>query len=675
MKMFRGAAVATAIAGSMLSVNAHAVNLATDGVGEVAIAPYYTVRDGWSTLINLTNTQNVPVVVQVRLHEALNSRDVLDFRVALSAFDVFTGVIREAEDGSGPVFVPTDAPNDDGDYTCTIPSVVATPGREQPLSIGGFQGPTTGDDDEGPLGVDRLREGYIEFIVGGYAEGNKTGPITTAGVINVGNAIEQHDCAALDNAFNDVDNPNVVGNQTYIEQTAQQFGEPISALKFNFRLLNPERGVEAGNAATTWANFFNPGEVIAAGADGIRGNGDDVALAAGANGPDGVANSGDELVVTPADNAGCTIPRGVERIDSADAGLNPRGNQDWQPGDATFASCQNLITAQREYQFLEPSLNDAFPVVANWWDDIYNEAVTAVPAYVNPTVADTVETLGVLAFDPTPAGRGVDAMSATIQRSVLFNEWSNNDAFGVSTDWVVTQPTKGFYVDIDLTGTNVTTNGLQSALNAERLEALVDYDGDGVFEEEDVPYAPYQSAWQETVANAQDANSCNDVSFTFYDRAEQTGQEPSGGVIVSPAPPVTVETDELCYEANIITFNGMTTFSDAGGIAALNRLDITTNNATSGLPDAVAGWMLMALDDYDDGTVQASGFVDTAALPVTLNGGPGADANAFGVDEFNAIRGLPVIGFTLKVRNFQGPQTSFASTLDHGYFREYELQP
>ena len=103
MKMFRGAAVATAIAGSMLSVNAHAVNLATDGVGEVAIAPYYTVRDGWSTLINLTNTQNVPVIVQVRFHEALNSRDVLDFRVALSAFDVFTGVVREAEDGSGPV--------------------------------------------------------------------------------------------------------------------------------------------------------------------------------------------------------------------------------------------------------------------------------------------------------------------------------------------------------------------------------------------------------------------------------------------------------------------------------------------------------------------------------------------------------------------------------------------
>lgn len=650
MKMFRGAAVATAIAGSMLSVNAHAVNLATDGVGEVAIAPYYTVRDGWSTLINLTNTQNVPVIVQVRFHEALNSRDVLDFRVALSAFDVFTGVVREAEDGSGPVFVPTDAPNDDGDYTCTIPSVVATPGREQPLSIGGFQGPTNGDDDEGPLGVDRLREGYIEFIVGGYAEDNG-GAVRAAGtdIVNVGAAIEDHDCAALDIAFNDINNPNT-GDQRILE-TARQVGEPINALKFNFRLLNPERGVEAGNAATTWANFFNPGEVIAAIQDA---------------GPDGVAGTADDNVVEPADNATCDITRGVERIDSADAGLTPRGTQDWVPGDATLTSCQNLITAQREYQFLEPSLNDAFPVVANWWDDAYNSAVTAVPTYVNPTTGDTVETLGVLAFDPTPAARGVDAMSATIQRSVVFNEWSNNDAFGVSTDWVVTQPTKGFYVDIDLTGTNITTNGLQSALNSERLEALVDFDGDGTFEEADVPYAPYQSAWEESAAGAQDARSCNEVSFTFYDRAEQTGQAPTGGVIVSPAPPVTVETDELCYEANVVTFNGMTTFSDAGGIAALNRLNIVTNDAGSGLPDAVAGWMLMSLDDFDDDNAGTAG-IETASLPVDLTGS--ADAR---VQAFTGIRGLPVIGFTLKVRNFQGPQTSFASTLDHGYFREFD---
>ena len=34
-------------------------------IGEVAIAPYYTTRDGWMTLINLTNTRPVPIVVKV----------------------------------------------------------------------------------------------------------------------------------------------------------------------------------------------------------------------------------------------------------------------------------------------------------------------------------------------------------------------------------------------------------------------------------------------------------------------------------------------------------------------------------------------------------------------------------------------------------------------------------
>jgi hypothetical protein len=88
------AACSATLASAMLASGAGAVNLATDGIGEVAIAPYYTVRDGWQTTMNVINTQDRPIVVKVRVHEGQNSRDVLDFNVALSAYDVFTGVIR-----------------------------------------------------------------------------------------------------------------------------------------------------------------------------------------------------------------------------------------------------------------------------------------------------------------------------------------------------------------------------------------------------------------------------------------------------------------------------------------------------------------------------------------------------------------------------------------------------
>jgi hypothetical protein len=75
-------ALASALTVAAFVPTTQAVDLSIDGLGEVAIAPYYTTRGGWQTLVNLTNVKNVPVVVKVRLHEFRNSRDVLDFNVA-----------------------------------------------------------------------------------------------------------------------------------------------------------------------------------------------------------------------------------------------------------------------------------------------------------------------------------------------------------------------------------------------------------------------------------------------------------------------------------------------------------------------------------------------------------------------------------------------------------------
>ncbi|MGH8498488.1 MAG: hypothetical protein ACRERV_06760, partial [Methylococcales bacterium] len=115
-----GLAFALAITGAMFAPAAEAVNLATDGIGEVGVAPYYTVRSGWLSLINITNTADESVVVKVHFLEARNSRDVFNFTIALSPFDVFTAIIRDT--ALGPQLEVTDLDPVTGALdTCLIP--------------------------------------------------------------------------------------------------------------------------------------------------------------------------------------------------------------------------------------------------------------------------------------------------------------------------------------------------------------------------------------------------------------------------------------------------------------------------------------------------------------------------------------------------------------------------
>ncbi|ADE16699.1 hypothetical protein Nhal_3679 [Nitrosococcus halophilus Nc 4] len=625
MKLFNlkrsALAVTAAVGGALLAPQAGAVNIATDGIGEVAIAPYYTVRDGWLTTVNLINTQNVPIIVKVRIHEGRNSRDVLDFNVALSSFDVFTGVLKEASDGSGPVFVATDQENADGLKTCTIPSAVGG-GAEIPLSPLAFGPAGTRNDDGGPTGstptlanptgltpeaAERMREGYVEFIVMGHADmGTAQDPSTFPLPLDpIEDVIESHDCATLETAF----------SRANILATARQFGEPINALKFNFTLLNPSRGVEAGNTATTWANFYNPGA------------------------------SAVDAIIDPADNVGCTITRGDERsqIDN------------WVP-DASDAgaSCRNLITAQVAFDFLEPSLNDAFPQTANWWDDGLNLPIMAMP--LNTTNAHPPENL-----------RGVDALSLTIQRSGIVNEWSNNPALGVTTDWIVTLPTKGFYVDGSETLTQGSANdgvtkfgnqgpGVQSAIipsgvvdtanTHNRPETIL---GVG----DDIPYAPFANAFGQTIeTDRTSATACNEVQTAVFDRAEQrTFEEDAEEVVVSPAPPPVVESQQLCYETNVITFNGQSALDSIYPLLDTDGLPTTVSTATLPAPGNTAGWMRLDLVPTNP---QLSGQGDQGGLPSNV-----ADH-----------RGLPVTGFMLKQRTFGDVTRNFASSTDHAYLRD-----
>lgn len=235
-------AVGTVLGSMNMIPSAQAVNVATDDLGQVLIFPYYTVRGGWNTLFNITNTSDNVVAVKVRFHEAYNSRDVFDFNVILSPHDVWSGWV-EYDEAGGARFRTND-------NSCTVPQIV-------PDSVGQtFQGNganavlafTGAAADGGPSTVDRVREGYVTMLVMGMSEPTYTSLAANAIHNNVGNnAAVPANCAALRAAFS---NPNGI--------TALRAGFPdyaVNPLKGAFSLVNGANGWNASGETVTLANF------------------------------------------------------------------------------------------------------------------------------------------------------------------------------------------------------------------------------------------------------------------------------------------------------------------------------------------------------------------------------------------------------------------------------------
>jgi hypothetical protein len=216
-------AMAAVMGGAVSS--AQAVNLATDGLGDVLLFPYYTARSDssgvpWNTLIHLVNTSSIATLaVKVRFQEAQNTRDVLDFIVVLSPNDVWTGYTTQT--ASGPRFIS--APSE---TTCTSPIMPSD----------GFQFSSFG---YGGGSLDRATEGHITVIEMGHALNGTA----------IDAAAKAKNCTAVDQAF----------LQANINATSNQFGEPINALKGQYSLIRIDAGLALGGVPVTLANFFTPG--------------------------------------------------------------------------------------------------------------------------------------------------------------------------------------------------------------------------------------------------------------------------------------------------------------------------------------------------------------------------------------------------------------------------------
>ena len=199
MNTFNKKSLYAAIAGvSALGVTgtAEAVHVNPDGLGQVLIYPYYTVRTRSSTvftnpqfnsLLSVVNSTASAKAVKVRFLEGKDSREVLDFNLYLSHNDVWTAGIIPTSDGGGIVTF---------DKSCTTPVVSSTVSSPTPFVNYAYSGSNA---DGADTSLDRTREGYVEII----EMGDVTGP-TAVGVTHVSGVPPCTDLADSEAATNTV---------------------------------------------------------------------------------------------------------------------------------------------------------------------------------------------------------------------------------------------------------------------------------------------------------------------------------------------------------------------------------------------------------------------------------------------------------------------------------------
>lgn len=254
-------AVASAVSGGamLMAAPAHAMNVSQNNVGQVLLFPYYTVKNGFDTIFSVTNTSDRTAVFKIRWREALNSREVLDFNVVLSPFDVWNGVVTASDNGGAVIRT--------WDKTCTaprLPGMVANADRaaadakgEVAFSTGRFAGSAqiSGSfGDGGATTIDRVQEGYFEVILMGVS--SRRTDVST----NVLEYSAKHDggvprdCEAVDNLFVDV------ADLSYL-------GAPQNILKGHVTYINVASGKAIDAEPTAIEDFRTVGNIVAAPGD------------------------------------------------------------------------------------------------------------------------------------------------------------------------------------------------------------------------------------------------------------------------------------------------------------------------------------------------------------------------------------------------------------------------
>lgn len=215
-----------------------AVHLSDNGQGQVLIYPYYTTRAGYDTYLSVLNTTALFKALKIRFSEGKNGRDVLNFNVYLSPYDIWTAAVVNTADGAKVVTA---------DKSCTAPAIPAG-GKDfvnfaySGAALEGIQ--QSGGDGE-TTSLDRTREGYFEII----EMGTITNTAINAAITHISD--EPANCAVVQAAAMDmgVASTLVVGGQS-----ARAF-KATGGLSGTASLINVASGTDYGYAPVVLEAF------------------------------------------------------------------------------------------------------------------------------------------------------------------------------------------------------------------------------------------------------------------------------------------------------------------------------------------------------------------------------------------------------------------------------------
>lgn len=496
------AAVLAGLAGAAgIAGTAQAVNINPDGLGQVLIYPYYTSRGGNQTLLSVVNTTEDAKAVKVRFLEGYNSREVLDFNMYMSGYDVWVAAIADDGAGTPTLYIP--------DSTCTVPYLFEQDSDGDGVGEQAFLpfGYTGANADGGPTTIDRAAEGHMEMIEMGNVNNEtetakRLGSASAATHIPTEDGPRPRDCQQL------------VDNWT-------QFGVGPNGMWVQDRRLDIDRG-----------------------------NGGLFGGAAIVNANNGTMYSYDARAIQGFENRTVTAPGTGLPVTPLNANLH------FVPGD------------------IQPSLNDGSRRDATVF---FGEPLAQAVTLIYP--------------------RGVDAVSAVFMKENIMNEYNIQDELNAFSEWVITFPTKAFYVDPTMAPTAAFFIPDVSDAGCRGWDPGEPYPLDAVSDGTTTDTLWQQCQFVEVIefinepfTSVFDGEACELAILDVWNREESpVGPPGNRPPIVSPPPPGGSPGGSftLCYETNVLRF-GDGPVPDEGSEIFASRAD-TVRNVTLP-PDHVHGW-------------------------------------------------------------------------------------
>jgi len=202
--------------------------------------------------------------------------------------------------------------------------------------------------------------------------------------------------------------------------------------------------------------------------------------------------------------------------------------------------------------------------------------------------------------DYPAATRGIDAVSAVLMADALVNEFEVEPELGASSDWVVTFPTKQFYVDPGIVGT--ADSGI---------------------------LPPFSELWLPR-ASSVDGLACNPAGYRLYDREGGIAAAPS----LSDVPPAI--SNYLCHQTSVLPLRTGPSLSptEALGSSLFNTSGPEDRPILGPAPRSASGHFLLSFTQsyvQVGATYTESETFMSQALRPALSG--------------SAFPGLPALGF------------------------------